>query len=85
MEKYKTELEYENNSIIQIFIFRFINSYPSFHYTLFCRANEYVTNPLYCSILITNMFNIYFHEVLSSIILIILLIISLIIIVIVLN
>eukprot|EP01084_Bolivina_argentea_P230288 388480_1 len=30
-ENYKTEMEYENNLIIKIFIFRFINSYASLY------------------------------------------------------
>ena len=39
-ENYKTETEYENNLIIKIFIFRFVNSYASLFYIAFIRVYE---------------------------------------------
>eukprot|EP00484_Ammonia_sp_Unknown_P001543 CAMPEP_0197021758 /NCGR_PEP_ID=MMETSP1384-20130603/2689_1 /TAXON_ID=29189 /ORGANISM="Ammonia sp." /LENGTH=1232 /DNA_ID=CAMNT_0042449663 /DNA_START=24 /DNA_END=3722 /DNA_ORIENTATION=+ len=39
-ENYKTETEYENNLIIKIFIFRFINSYATLYYIAFFRRWE---------------------------------------------
>ncbi len=39
-ENYKTETEYENNLIIKIFIFRFINSYATLYYICFSRRYE---------------------------------------------
>eukprot|EP01083_Nonionella_stella_P119181 356141_1 len=49
-ENYKTETEYENNLIIKIFIFRFINSYASLYYIAFFRVYEYESSPLYCTV-----------------------------------
>eukprot|EP01084_Bolivina_argentea_P016193 30321_1 len=48
-ENYKTETEYENNLIIKIFIFRFINSYATLYYIAFFRRYEDQSSALYCS------------------------------------
>jgi len=47
-ENYKTETEYENNLIIKIFIFRFINSYATLYYIAFFRRYESSSSSLYC-------------------------------------
>jgi len=47
-ENYKTESEYEDQLIIKIFVFRFINSYATLYYYAFVRPFEDEDSTLYC-------------------------------------
>jgi predicted transcriptional regulator YdeE len=49
LENYRTETEYENNLILKIFAFRFVNSYAALYYIAFFRPYETPGSGLYCA------------------------------------
>ncbi|ETO02780.1 transmembrane protein, partial [Reticulomyxa filosa] len=47
-ENYETETQYENNLILKVFVFRFVNSYASLYYLAFFRRFEHFDSRLHC-------------------------------------